>query len=126
MILNSPTDRCYLWLEETALEQDQSLPFELMNQLPQTHAEILVTVYSFVEKAPSPLIREALLKPPEDVNIGELALCEPCLRYYGETFSQHTKALRAINDDNDGLLYGRSRNVGRTIQELRGIELTGA
>lgn len=93
----------YLWLEKTALEQDEGLPLELVDEFPQTHAQILVTA-RVLHDASSLFICEALLESPQDLSIGELALGKPSLGYDAEPFSQHAKELRAIRNHHDGFL----------------------
>src|SRR5690606_3854357 len=81
----------YLGLQQTGLEQHQRLPPKLMYQLPQAHADVLVAIGLLVEGAPRLLIRQALLEPLEDVDVGELALGEPGLGDYAQPLPQHAE-----------------------------------
>jgi hypothetical protein len=98
--------RAHLGLEKAALQQDQRLPLELVNELPQAHAEILVLVSLVIEQAPLLLIRQALLEPAQDFDVGEFSLGKPSLRDDTKALAQHAKGLGTIGDDNNGFLDG--------------------
>lgn len=108
----------HLWLEETALQQNQCLPFVLVNQFPKAHAEVLIPVHLVVEQTLDFLVRQALLKSTEDLDVGELALGKPGLSHDTQAFAKHAKELGAIGDDHNGLLDSGSCNIGRAVDEL--------
>jgi hypothetical protein len=99
------------------------LPFELVDQFPQTHANILVALFLYDQTTPGFLVGQALLKALQDFNVGELALGEPCLCHDTEPFPKHSKRLWAVGNDNYGLLYGRASDVCWPVDKLGGIEL---
>lgn len=95
-----------LGLKKTAFEEHQSLPLELVNQLAQTHAEILVSLRFLLQDTSGLFIRETFLKAAQDIDVCELALGEPCLSDYTEALSQHAKELGAVCDDDNRFLHG--------------------
>jgi len=53
-------------------------------------------------------------------------LSKPCFRYYRELFSDGSKILGTIRDHDNGLLHGRSSDIGWSIVQGRCVELAGA
>lgn len=122
---NLPLDQeeTHLWLQQTAFEQHQRLRLELVHQLTQAHAEVLIAALLLRQEPALLLLGQTLLEAAEDLRVGELALREPGLRDDAETLAHHAKVLRRVGDDDDGFLDRRARDVGGPVQELRGIEL---
>lgn len=117
----------YLGLQQTAFKQDQCLPFELANELSETQANKQVsTRVLLLRDATSLLLRQTLLEMFEDIHVGELALGEPCLRHDPEPRPQDAKGLRGVDDDDDGFLDRRARDVGGAVEQLRCVELARA
>lgn len=63
------------------------MPFEFVDQLPQTHTEVLVAVRLVVQQAPILFIRQALLKPAQDLDISEFSLGKPSLRHNAQALT---------------------------------------
>lgn len=97
-----------------------------MDQLPETHAQVLVPVDVVVQQAPRLLVGQALLEAAEDLDVGELALSEPGLGDDAQALAEHAKELGAVGDDHDGLLHRGPGHVGGTVDELGRVELAGA
>lgn len=116
----------YLRLQQTTLEEHQSLPPKLAHQLPQAHAQIFLPVLLRSAFPPLLLLFQAILKPLENLRITELPLRKPCRRHHTKPLTQHTEELRRICDYHNGFLYRRAGHVSRTGFEERGVHLTGA
>lgn len=95
-----------LGLKKTAFEQHQSLPLEFVNELAQTHAQVLVPLRLFLQEASSLFICETILESLQNIDVCELALGKPCLRDDAEALPQHAKELGAICDDDNRFLHG--------------------
>lgn len=102
----SESDNTNLGLKETALEEHQSLPLELVNQLAQAHTQVLVSLRLLLQDASGLFVRKTFLEPAEDVDVCKLALGKPCLGDYAEALSQHAKELGAVCDDDNRFLHG--------------------
>lgn len=50
-------------LKKAAFEQHQSLPFEFVDDLAQTHTQVLISLRFLLQDAPGFFIREAFLEP---------------------------------------------------------------
>ncbi len=88
-----------------------------MHKLPETHPEVLVSVY-FIKLTPLFLLCEALLKPAKNLGIAELALGKPSLGHDGQTLPEHTEGLWTVRYNHHCLLDGRPRYVGRPNEQL--------
>lgn len=119
-----PVRDTYLWLKETAFQQHQCLPFELVDQLSQTHADILISITLLIQDTSTLLICKTFLEPPQDFGICELTLSEPRLCHNAESFAQHAKELRSVGNDHNGLLNSRACDFGWSIDELGRVELS--
>lgn len=73
-------EKAHLWLQQTAFEQHKRLPLELVDELSQAHAEILIFIA--LQAAPCVLFGQTLLKSTKDLGIGKVPLCKPGLRHY--------------------------------------------
>lgn len=96
-----------------------------MHQLPQTHPQVRIPLLT-PHQPPLLLVREAILEPPKDLDVGELALLEPRLGDDAQPLAQHAEGLGAVCDDDDGLLDGGAGDVCGAVEELGGVELAGA
>ena len=64
----------YFGLEQSAFEQNKRLPLELVDELAKGYAKIMVDLALLVLQQ----LRQALLEPLQDLDIGKVPLCEPC------------------------------------------------
>lgn len=93
-------------LKKAAFEQHQSLPFEFVDELTQTHTQVLISLRLLLQNTPRFFIREAFLESVQDFDICKLALRKPCLCDYAQALSQHAKELGTVGDDDNRLLDG--------------------
>lgn len=119
-----PARDCYLWLKKTAFQQHQCLPFELVDQLSQAHADILISVTLLIQDPSTLLICKTFLESPQNFGICELTLGEPRLCHNAESFAQHAKELGSVGNDHNSLLNSRACDFGWSIDEFRGVELS--
>lgn len=97
-----------------------------MNELAQAHTQVLIAAAISLKLAPRLFVRQALLEAAENLNVGKLALGKPGVGDHAQALAQHAKELRAVGNDDDGLLDRRARDVGGAVDELRRVELAGA
>jgi hypothetical protein len=93
-------------LKKAAFEQYQGLPFEFVDDLAQTHTQVLVPLCLLLQEASGFLIREAVLEPLQNFNICKLVLGKPCLCDYAQALSQHAKELGTVGNDDNRFLDG--------------------
>jgi hypothetical protein len=81
---------------------------------------------SFLQAAPGLLFCQTLLKPTEDIHVGEFTLSEPCLGDDAQTLTEHAEGLGTVSDDDDSLLNGRTGNIVGTVDEEGRVYLSRA
>jgi hypothetical protein len=94
----------YLWLKQSALEKNQSLPLELMDKLAERYAEIVILLPLLILKQ----LRQTFCEPLQNLNVREISVHMSAVPLMIDYTLPPAPLSGFLRDHNDGRLSRRT------------------